>query len=341
MLSGSSRHRGANQWVRPGLCHRAKWIALVLLAGALAQLRVKSSLDSLTPTGDVPVIASSAAGHNTALDPARWPNSAVTIANLGHATILMNFLGVRAISDPSLFERVGLTVGSLVTIGPHRLAPAPLEPAQLQQLDLILVTHAHMDHLDLDSLKALPKSAVVVACAGCASLIKPLGYSDVRELRWGERTAVNGLIVSAMGANHWGKRWPWGHTYGFNSYVLEKNGRRMLLACDSAITDIFRPLQANSPDVAAFSIGAYDPWIWNHADPEQVWSMFLQTGARYLIPFHWGTFRLSKEPMDEPMRRLIAAAGPESDRIVLRRIGVAWRLPQITKDAVETGTTAQ
>ena len=155
-----------------------------------------------------------------------------------------------------------------------------------------------------------------------------LGYSDVRELRWGEQTMVNGLVITAMGANHWGKRWPWGRAYGFNSYVLEKDGRRMLLACDSATTDLFKPLQANPPEVTAFSIGAYDPWIWNHADPEQVWTMFLQMGARYLVPIHWGTFRLSKEPMDEPLRRLIAAAGPESNRIVLRTIGAAWQLPE-------------
>jgi L-ascorbate metabolism protein UlaG (beta-lactamase superfamily) len=110
--------------------------------------------------------------------------------------------------------------------------------------------------------------------------------------------------------------------------VLEKNGHRMLLACDSAITDLFAPLHQNPPEVAAFSIGAYDPWIWNHANPEQVWAMFMETGAHYLVPLHWGTFRLSKEPMDEPLRRLIAAAGSESNRIVLRRIGVAWTLPE-------------
>jgi L-ascorbate metabolism protein UlaG (beta-lactamase superfamily) len=267
------------------------------------------------------------------LEPARWADDSLTIANLGHATLLMNFFGVRAISDPSLFERVGLAVGPFITIGPQRLTRAPLQPSQLQQLDLILVTHAHMDHLDLKSLDALPKNAVVVACGGCATLIKPLGYSDVRELRWGERTTVNGLSITAMGARHWGKRWPWGRDYGFNSYLLESHGRRMLLACDSAITDLFQPLDENPPDIAAFSIGAYDPWIWNHANPEQVWKMFQQTGAHYLIPIHWGTFRLSKEPMDEPLRRLIAAAGPESDRIVLRQIGVAWRFPETIKQA--------
>ncbi|HKV56474.1 MAG TPA: MBL fold metallo-hydrolase, partial [Candidatus Binataceae bacterium] len=260
------------------------------------------------------------------LNPVLWPNDSLTLANLGHATLLMNFFGVRMISDPSLFQRVGLDMGAF-SIGPHRLVAAPLGPAQLQTVEVILITHAHMDHLDIPSLKALPKTAVVIACSGCAELIRPLGYSDVRELRWGESTSVDGLRVTAMAARHWGRRWPWGRDYGFNSYVLEKDGHRMLLACDSAMTDVFAPLRERPLDVTAFSIGAYDPWIWNHANPEEVWKMFLETGARYLVPIHWGTFRLSKEPLDEPMRRLIEAAGSQADRIAPRQIGVPWTLP--------------
>jgi L-ascorbate metabolism protein UlaG (beta-lactamase superfamily) len=261
------------------------------------------------------------------LTPAAWPDDALTIANLGHATLLMNYFGVRVISDPTLFKRVGLAIDSIVTIGPRRVTPAPLRPGALGPLDVILITHAHMDHLDVPSLEALPRSAAVIACDKCAALIRPLGYNDVRELKWGESTAVHGLRVTAMGARHWGRRWPpWGADYGFNSYVLERDGQRMLLACDSADTDLFAAVRANPPEVAAFSIGAYDPWIWNHADPEQVWRMFESTRARYLVPIHWGTFRLSKEPMDEPMRRLLAAAGDASDRVVLRQIGTAWTM---------------
>ena len=262
------------------------------------------------------------------LEPASWPDNSLTIANLGHAALLMNFFGTRVLSDPTLFERVGMSIGSILTIGPKRFVDPPLTPAQLQHLDVILITHAHMDHLDLPSLEALPKSAVVVACEKCANLIAPLGFNDVRELKWGETTIVKGLTIRAMGARHWGRRWPpLGAGYGFNSYVLEKNGRRMLLACDSAQTDLFASLASTPPDVAAFSIGAYDPWIWNHANPEQVWAMFQQTRARYLIPIHWGTFRLSKEPMEEPLQRLIAAAGIEQDRIVIRQIGGSWTMP--------------
>ena len=341
MLSGSNRRRRTKPWLSSTAQYRRKWIVTVFLAGALVLFPLKRNIEtSALPRASAAAIEHPAEYHIEALQPARWPKDKLTIANLGHSTLLMNFFGVRVISDPSLFDRVGLTLGPLVTVGPHRLTPAPLKPAQLQQLDLILVTHAHMDHLDLNSLKVLPKSAVVVACTGCASLIKPLGYFDVRELRWGEQTSVKELTVTAMGANHWGKRWPWGRTYGFNSYVLEKSGHRMLLACDSAITDLFAPLHQNPPEVAAFSIGAYDPWIWNHADPEQVWAMFVQTGARYLVPLHWGTFRLSKEPMEEPMRRLIAAAGPESNRIVLRKIGVAWRLPESPAKHIELRATS-
>jgi L-ascorbate metabolism protein UlaG (beta-lactamase superfamily) len=272
------------------------------------------------------------------LDPASWPDNSLTISNLGHAAVLMNYFGTRAIADPSLFSRVGMSIDSIITIGPKRHVDPPLAPDELQQLDLILITHAHMDHLDIPSLKSLPKTAVVVTCGKCSKIIAPLGFKDVRELKWGETTSVKGLTIRAMGARHWGRRWPpFGEDYGFNSYVLEKNGTRTLLACDSAETDLFASVATKPPDVAIFSIGAYDPWIYNHANPEQVWSMFQQTGARYLIPIHWGTFKLSKEPMEEPLQRLIAAAGDQQNRIVLRKIGGTWTLRE-SSEARRTAT---
>ncbi|HLX37419.1 MAG TPA: MBL fold metallo-hydrolase [Candidatus Binataceae bacterium] len=262
-------------------------------------------------------------------NPASWPNDRITISNLGHATVLMNFLGVRIISDPSLFDRVGLAFDSIFSIGPKRVSAPPLKPSDLQDVQLILITHAHMDHLDVPSLKALPKSATAVVCDKCSRIVAPLGFANVRELKWGESTEVGGLKITAMGARHWGKRWPpYGTNYGFDSFVLEKDGRRVLIACDSAYTDLFGELANHPPDIAIFSNGAYDPWIWNHANPEQVWSMFKETGATYLVPIHWGTFRLGREPMDDPMRRLLAAAGAESDRVVLREIGGTWTMPE-------------
>jgi L-ascorbate metabolism protein UlaG (beta-lactamase superfamily) len=311
-----------------------KLMRIVIAVAALALIAVAMSelISEAGPYQD----ASAPSGQ---MHPTAWPGSALTIADLGHSTLLMDWYGVRVLSDPALFNRVGLSIGSLLTIGPRRQTAPPLAPAQLQNLDVILITHAHMDHLDLPSLRALPKGAVVIACSGCGDLIRPLGFTDVRELRWGEHTVVKGLKVTAMGAKHWGVRWPpMGRAYGYNSYVLERDGTRMLLACDTASTPLFEALAINPPDIAAFSIAAYDPWIHNHANPEQVWAMFQQSLARYLVPIHWGTFRLSKEPMDEPMHRLIAAAGPEANRIAIRQIGVAWTLPAAARQDVNHGT---
>src|SRR5258707_13569703 len=127
------------------------------------------------------------------LELASWPDSSLTIANLGHATVLMNFFGTRVLADPSLFSRVGMSLDSILTIGPKRVVDPPLAPAHLQQLDVILITHAHMDHLDIPSLKPLPKIAVVVACDKCSQIIAPLGFKDVRDLKRAERTVVKGL----------------------------------------------------------------------------------------------------------------------------------------------------
>lgn len=70
-------------------------------------------------------------------------------------------------------------------------------------------------------------------------------------------------------------------------------------------------------DLAVFGIGAYDPWEHMHATPEQVWRMFLASGARYLLPVHHSTFPLSDEPMEEPMKRLLQAAGDNRDRVIV------------------------
>jgi L-ascorbate metabolism protein UlaG (beta-lactamase superfamily) len=304
----SQASRGIGWRVRGG------WFAGVLAAGAVLAL-IGFHPGPMSTGGRAGPVAPGA------LHPAAWPKDAITVGWLGHATLLIDYLGVRVISDPTFFHRVGLDVAHLFTIGPVRRAPVPLDPRALPPLDVILITHAHMDHLDLPSLRALPKRAVVVTCPGCRDLIEPLGYTDVRPLSWGESTVVNGLKITAMGARHWGKRWPWEADRGYNSYVIEKGGVRMLIACDSAFTPIFSQLKDDPPLIAAFSIGAYDPWIRHHANPEEVWEMFQQSGARYLIPIHWGTFRLSKEPMDEPIKRLIRDAGPQAGRVVIRNVG--------------------
>jgi L-ascorbate metabolism protein UlaG (beta-lactamase superfamily) len=109
---------------------------------------------------------------------------------------------------------------------------------------------------------------------------------------------------------------------GYGGYLLQKAGRTVLFAGDTAYTDALTPLGRRSRiDLAILPIGAYDPWIANHASPEQAWEMFKALGAEYVLPVHHSTFRLSREPADEPVRRFLQAAGRERWRVALTEIG--------------------
>jgi L-ascorbate metabolism protein UlaG (beta-lactamase superfamily) len=108
---------------------------------------------------------------------------------------------------------------------------------------------------------------------------------------------------------------------GYNGYVLDDSAHRVFYGGDSAYREF---ADVNSVDLAILGIGAYDPYIAAHATPEQAWAMARQVGARWLLPIHHSTFRLSHEPMDEPMQRMVAAAGDEHKRLIIREIGGEW-----------------
>jgi L-ascorbate metabolism protein UlaG (beta-lactamase superfamily) len=102
----------------------------------------------------------------------------------------------------------------------------------------------------------------------------------------------------------------------------------VLFASDTAYTASLGAFaRERGATVAILGTGAYDPWIMNHADPEQVWRMFEESGAEWLVPVHWDTFRLGKEPLGDAMRRLLAAAGSDAERVVIRGIGDTWTMP--------------
>ena len=104
---------------------------------------------------------------------------------------------------------------------------------------------------------------------------------------------------------------------------------------DTAYTEAFAALRGRGPvDLAILPIGAYDPWITSHASPEEAWRMFQALGAEYLLPIHHSTFRLSREPMDEPVRRLLAVAGAERDRVIITEVGQSWSRPPGDSSAV-------
>jgi L-ascorbate metabolism protein UlaG (beta-lactamase superfamily) len=249
----------------------------------------------------------------------------MTLCWLGHSTVLLNFYGIRVLTDPALNNRVGLSLGFGMA-GPKRYVAPALEAKDLPPIDLVLLSHAHRDHLDLPTLSRLPANASVVTAKNTLDVFSGTRFKQSTELAWGQtttfRTTKGELQVEALEVKHWGARWPSNLERGYNGYLLRREGKAVLFGGDTALTPVFAAHRSRGPFVAAIMpIGAYNPWIRNHCTPEQAVDMANAARAGYILPIHHQTFRLSDEPMHEPIERLQAALQHEPERIGWRRVG--------------------
>jgi len=241
---------------------------------------------------------------------------------LGHSTVLLNLFGSRVLTDPLLGGRVGII---------PRLVRLPLPVEKLPALDAVVITHAHLDHLDVGSLKRLPRQATLVVPSGCADLVSGLGFPLI-ELGWGQEAQIGEMGVRAFRPRHWGRRPPFGGERGYNAYLLTRRGWSVLVAGDSAYTDAYRrECQGRHVGLALLPIGCYSPRFFRraHLTPEDALRIFCETGADYMLPIHWGTLLISLEPPAEPARRLMAEAQRRglADRVSLVWPGGAFTYP--------------
>lgn len=260
-------------------------------------------------------------GHHESVLPPDLGAHDLAATWIGHASTLLRLGGLTILTDPVLSHRIGMSVGG-VTLGLPRLTPAPWGPRQLGPVDLILISHAHFDHLDKPTLRRLasPRTTVVTA-RRTASLI-PDGFGRVIEMDWHDELNFGALNVSAVRPAHWGARTAFDRRRGYNSYVLRTDDHGVLFAGDTAYTEAFNKVKGMS--LAILGIGSYDPWEHAHATPEQAWSMFTALGGERMLPVHHSTFAMGDEPVGEPMERLLTAAGAESPRIITPVPGSIW-----------------
>jgi L-ascorbate metabolism protein UlaG (beta-lactamase superfamily) len=258
--------------------------------------------------------------------PESWSDERLTVAWLGHATVLINFYGTWLLTDPVLRSRVGVNVAG-VTLGPRRIVKPALSARELPPLDGVLISHAHMDHCDLPTLRRLPRRAHAVVQRGNRDLVSR--FSRASELDWGQAVEVGDARIEAIEVNHWGARKLTDRHRGYGGFLITKNNRAVVFGGDTAYTRAFSRLRPRLKiDLAILPIGAYDPYVYAHANPEQSWAMRAEMGATYILPMHHLTFRLSREPVTEPITRLLKAAGDEGWRVALREPGETWSLPE-------------
>src|ERR1700730_17590958 len=252
-------------------------------------------------------------------NPAEWSDNRITAAWLGHATVLINFFGIKILTDPVLFPRIGIRLPGL-TVGPKRLTAPALTVRDLPEIDIVLLSHAHFDHFDMRTLHQFGRSTTVITAHRTSDLLRWTRFRDVSELRWKEIKSVTTLAgkieIPAFRVKHGGARTQRDTYRGYNGYVLERNNRRIIFGGDTALSDSFADVRASGAiDLAIMPIGAYNPWIHSHCTPEQAVQMANEAGAHFIMPIHHQTFRLSSEGFREPIERFQAALHETPERI--------------------------
>jgi len=229
---------------------------------------------------------------------------------IGHSSFLVQIAGRKLLIDPVFAERL---------IALRRLRRPGVKIKDLPAVDLVLLSHAHMDHLNRPSLrrivahnnKVAGRAPIAVVPWGVEDLVSDLGFARVVTLEWWQTKSIGGLEITMTPCKHWGARLFKDTHRGFGGYVIHGGGHALYHSGDTAYFDGFAKIGNRlKPEVALLPIGAYRPDSYRgvHTCPEEALQAFLDLGARRMIPMHYGTFRLSQEPMEEPVERLMAAA---------------------------------
>jgi len=252
------------------------------------------------------------------------------ITFIGHSGFLIQIGGKNVLVDPNFASWIFIL---------KRLRRPGLRLRELPPIDYVLVSHAHFDHLHRPSLRAIARltrrkrgsAPQIIVPRHVGEIVESLGYSRVLEMEWWQtvrdnKDGVGGLEITHTPANHWGARLIHDNHRGFGGFVLRAGEHSVYHSGDTAYFGGFAEIGRRlSPEIALLPIGAYEPPSFRnvHTSPEDAVQGFVDLRAERMIPMHYGTFRLSHEPMEEPVPRLIAAANAAGikDRVTVLREG--------------------
>jgi L-ascorbate metabolism protein UlaG (beta-lactamase superfamily) len=245
---------------------------------------------------------------------------------IGHAAFFVQMGGQSILIDPNFARWLFLL---------KRVRKPGLRIDDLPAIDMVLVTHAHFDHLHRPSLRAIVnhnrrltgRAPILVVPHHVFDLVSDLGFDEIIELDWWNHYRHDGITVTHVPSRHWGARILKDSHRGYGGYVLQSENHSVYHAGDTAYFSGFREIgQRLSPEVALLPIGAYNPETFRtvHTSPEDATRAFVDLNARWMVPMHYGSFRLSHEPIDEPLQLLDSEAKKAGvkDRVIVLEEGL-------------------
>lgn len=266
--------------------------------------------------------------------PPSLDGAAAAIAWIGHATFLIRTSAANLLIDPVYAERAS----PIAFAGPRRVRRPAIAFGDLPPIDVVLLSHCHYDHCDLETIRALAArfDPLVITPIGNRDLVEAAGARRVEELDWWERATTAPLGVTLTPAQHFSARTPLDRNLRlWGGFVIEAAGQRIFFAADSGYAGHFAeiPRRVGPIDAALLPIGAYEPrWFMKnlHMNPAEAVQAHLDLGARVSVAMHHGTFQLTPEGIDDPVRALEHArrargVSPETFRVI--DAGESVRLP--------------
>ncbi|WP_051541909.1 MBL fold metallo-hydrolase [Clostridium lundense] len=212
---------------------------------------------------------------------------------IGHATVVINIDNKIIVTDPVLSNYLGHI---------KRLIKPSLDLSKIH-IDYILLSHGHMDHLDLNTLRKLNKDAIVIVPKRFYYLIKGLGFKKVIPICPNKKIKFNNLAISVLESLHDGRRYYLGKRYNSNAYLIDDGHKKIFFPGDTAYTTNFKNLNT---DIALMPVGCYVPDEFRkmHCSPYESFKMFKEMNGKIMIPIHYRTYILAQDEDDHTLNIL-------------------------------------
>jgi L-ascorbate metabolism protein UlaG (beta-lactamase superfamily) len=252
---------------------------------------------------------------------------------LGHASVLIEIDGLRILTDPVLSQRAS----PFQFIGPSRLHPPPLPLAEWKNIDAVVISHDHFDHLDMDTIRQLAAMSnggtpFYVGLGIGAHLQRwDVPLAQIHEMDWWEQLKLKGVAIHCTPARHYSGRKSMDNSTLWSSWMLKGPSHSVYYSGDTGYAGHFKQIRERlgAPELALIKVGAYgDTWLDIHMNPEAAVQAHQDLGATTMLPVHWATFNLAYHAWAEPAQRTVAAAKTQGVQLVTPRVGEKFEFGQ-------------